>query len=422
MQPGYMLSLVVERKLTPAVIVLGSLRRHHSSGKMSLRDSHSAAGLLQCGIRPGGTGTIGGPARGRGLVGRGVEVLKAIMPVLTRPEVISHAHHSDLRGQVTRPYQSAFSSLLRTTGVLETGVSESACCREPAEGDGAGTAQSSTAGSLLRKGHHIHRRTEVLTFAALMRAAYVLSVVAALGILTLPARAETPRPVRAQTVEMAPSEVSLTYSGTIQPRVLADLGFRVGGKVIGRPVNVGDFVKSGQVIAKLDPTDVNLNYEADEHAVAAARASAVNARAEFERYVKMGQNSAAFLPSEFDKRQAATLAAEARLAQAERQLALAREQLSYMTLHADTDGVITALYAQVGQVINAGQTVASLATLPTQRCWWMYPRTGSMTCDLQPIFPLLSGLTPARYCEDGCERSARSPIRPAAPSRFGSPF
>jgi membrane fusion protein, multidrug efflux system len=180
-------------------------------------------------------------------------------------------------------------------------------------------------------------------------------------ILSLPARAEPPRPVRAQTVEMTSSEVALTYSGTIQPRVLAELGFRVPGKVIDRPVNIGDFVKAGQIIARLDPTDLSLTHQADEQAVVAARASAVNTRAEFERYGKMGQKSAAFLPSEFDKRQAAMLSAEAKLAQAERQLALARDQLSYTTLRADADGLITALPAQVGQVMTAGQTVASIA-------------------------------------------------------------
>jgi multidrug efflux system membrane fusion protein len=196
---------------------------------------------------------------------------------------------------------------------------------------------------------------------SIVRAACALLIVATTGILSLPTHAETPSPVRAQTVEMTPSEISLTYSGTVQPRVLAELGFRVAGKVIDRPVNIGDFVKAGQVIAKLDPTDLSLNHEADEQAVAAARASAVNTRAEFERYGKMGRNSAAFLPSEFDKRQAAMLSAEARLAQAERQLALASDQLSYSTLRADADGLITALPAQIGQVMTAGQTVASIA-------------------------------------------------------------
>ncbi len=193
------------------------------------------------------------------------------------------------------------------------------------------------------------------------RAIRVLPILVALLLVPVALRAGEPRPVRVQTVEMTPSEVTLTYSGTVQARVVADLGFRVAGKVIERPVNIGDFVKAGQVIAKLDPTDLSLNHQADEQAVAAARAAAVNTRAEFERYGKMGSKSAAFLPSEFDKRQAAMLSAEARLAQAERQLALAGDQLSYTTLTADADGLITALPAQVGQVMTAGQTVASIA-------------------------------------------------------------
>lgn len=199
---------------------------------------------------------------------------------------------------------------------------------------------------------------EPLSFVRVVR---VLAVAAASFLPILPALAAPPRPVRVQTVEMESPDVGLTYSGTVQARVLAELGFRVPGKVTERPVNVGDFVKAGEVIAKLDPTDLGLNREADEQAVAAARASAMNTEAEFERYGKMGRNSAAFLPSEYDKRQAAMLSAEARLAQTERQLALARDQLSYSTLRSDADGLITALPVQVGQVVGAGQTVASVA-------------------------------------------------------------
>lgn len=184
----------------------------------------------------------------------------------------------------------------------------------------------------------------------------------ALSLLFSPgANAESPRPVRVQTVELTPAEQTVTYSGIVQARILADLSFRVGGKVIERPVNVGDAVKAGQVIGQIDPTDLGLNFEADQQAVAAAVATESNARAEFERYAKLGIHSAAFLPSEFDKRQSAMMVAEARLAQAKRQLALAQDQLAYATLRADADGLITALPVQVGQVVNPGQSVASLA-------------------------------------------------------------
>jgi RND family efflux transporter MFP subunit len=75
----------------------------------------------------------------------------------------------------------------------------------------------------------------------------------------------------------------------------------------------------------------------------------------------MGRASPAWLPSEFDRRQAALDGAQARLAQAERQLALARDQLNYTELRADADGVITDTRMEPGQVVTAGETVAVLA-------------------------------------------------------------
>jgi len=170
-----------------------------------------------------------------------------------------------------------------------------------------------------------------------------------------------PRPVRVQTVQFTPSEQALTYSGSIQARVQADLAFRVGGKIIERPVNLGDHVKAGQLLARLDPTDLRWSLGAQEQAVAADAADAANTGAEFRRYQRLGRASPAFMESELEKRQSAALMAEARLAQARRQLAQAADQLAYTELRADADGAITALPMQIGQVVSSGQTVATLA-------------------------------------------------------------
>ncbi len=177
-----------------------------------------------------------------------------------------------------------------------------------------------------------------------------------------PARAEQPpRPVRVQTVQLVPEQQAVTYPGTVQARVQASLSFRVIGQVTERLVNIGDRVVPGQPLARLDPIDARLNLEASAQTVRAAEAEAVNARADFMRYERLGRNSPVWLPSEFDRRQAALDGAEARLAQAQRQLALARDQLDYTTLKADAAGVITDLKLEVGQVVAAGQTVLVLA-------------------------------------------------------------
>ena len=172
---------------------------------------------------------------------------------------------------------------------------------------------------------------------------------------------DAPRPVRVQTVHFAPQQAAANYPGTVQARVQASLGFRVGGLVTERLVDIGDQVEAGQPLARLHPTDATLNVEASAQAVRAAEAEAVNARADFGRYQRIGSESPAWLPSEFDKRRAALDGAEARLAQAQRQLALARDQRVYTTLIADAPGVITDLKLEVGQVVAAGQTALTLA-------------------------------------------------------------
>ena len=191
-----------------------------------------------------------------------------------------------------------------------------------------------------------------------MRARHVLL---ALPLTLCLAAGEPPKPVRVLTVAIQPLTSRLVLSGAVQARTQAELGFRVGGKVVARPVEVGDVVRAGQVLARIDQADLKLAEEAAEAALQAAVAEAANARADLARYDRVGRNSPAFLPSEFDKRTAASRMADARTAQAARQVALARSQRSYGELTAEGDGVVTALPVQVGQVIAAGQTVATIA-------------------------------------------------------------
>ena len=183
-----------------------------------------------------------------------------------------------------------------------------------------------------------------------------------LGLATLlGAAADPPRPVRVQTVSLSPSALPLTVSGTVQARTQADLAFRVGGKVVSRPVEVGDHVAAGQVLATLDPADLRFSEQVAQAAVASAQADDNNAAADLRRYQELGRNSPAYLPSDYDKRVSAARMADARLIQAQRQLALAVNQRAYGQLVADADGVLTALPIQVGQVVASGQTAATLA-------------------------------------------------------------
>jgi RND family efflux transporter MFP subunit len=173
--------------------------------------------------------------------------------------------------------------------------------------------------------------------------------------------AAPPRPVRVEAVTLTAEEHVLTLSGSVQARTQADLAFRVGGKVVARPVEVGDKVHAGQELARLDPQDLQLQMQVQLNAVQAADADAAQARAELTRYQALGARSPAYMASEYDRRLAASRMADARLAQAARQYTLAHDQTAYGTLAADADGVVTALPVQVGQVVAAGQTVATVA-------------------------------------------------------------
>ena len=99
--------------------------------------------------------------------------------------------------------------------------------------------------------------------------------------------APPPEPVRAvKTVVIASTTAgsNYEYAAEIRARVESRLGFRVGGKMVERPVNVGDTVKAGQVLARLDPRDLRLGEDVARAAVASAAVNLQQAEADFRRY------------------------------------------------------------------------------------------------------------------------------------------
>ncbi|QJI32142.1 efflux RND transporter periplasmic adaptor subunit [Pseudomonas sp. ADAK18] len=163
-----------------------------------------------------------------------------------------------------------------------------------------------------------------------------------------------------QTVKSADFAAAVTLTGDIQARVQTDLSFRVGGKIIQRMVDVGDRVTAKQVLAKLDPKDLQTNVDSAQAQVVAEQARVKQTAAAFVRQEKLlpkGYTSR----SEYDAAQAALHSSQSALTAAQAQLANAREQLSYTALVADAPGVITARQAEVGQVVQATVPIFSLA-------------------------------------------------------------
>jgi len=173
-------------------------------------------------------------------------------------------------------------------------------------------------------------------------------------------KVEEIRPVRAMVVAAGTGKTIIELAGEIQPRYESQLGFRVGGKLIARKVEVGTLVKRGQVLMQLDPIDLQLAQSQAKAAVSATESTLALAKADLDRYRELRQKnfvSQALL----DAKEAAYKSAIASHEQANAGLKVQANQSSYSTLYADADGVITAVQAEVGQVVAAGTPVVKLA-------------------------------------------------------------
>jgi multidrug efflux system membrane fusion protein len=166
--------------------------------------------------------------------------------------------------------------------------------------------------------------------------------------------------VKVAIVAAAPQGRTLSYSGVVRPRIESALGFRVPGKIVARAVNVGDRIEVDQVIARLDETDLKLAENAAKAAVASARSRRDVAKDSLDR-AKVLLPKAIISQAAYDTRRNELDAAEAALDTAEAQLRQAANAVGYTLLKADKAGIVTAVTGEPGQIVNAGQAVATLA-------------------------------------------------------------
>lgn len=167
-------------------------------------------------------------------------------------------------------------------------------------------------------------------------------------------------PIRALPVQVTQFDRTAALTGEIQARHESDLGFRVGGKLVERLVDVGQTVAAGDLLARLDNLDQTNAVRSAESDVAAAQAAVEQSRTQEERQRSLLANGFT-TRVQYDNALKRYQQAQAELNSAEAQLRSAQDTLSYTELRADREGVITAKGAEPGQVVAAGQMVLRLA-------------------------------------------------------------
>lgn len=171
---------------------------------------------------------------------------------------------------------------------------------------------------------------------------------------------EPVRPVLSQVVQAQDQARLGRFAGSIQARYESTLGFRVGGRIARRWVDVGATVKAGDTLATLDPTDQQNQLRAAEGDLAKVQAQWINAQADARRQQQLYDRGVG-AQAQLDIAQTNLKTTSAALEQARSALSQARDQLDYSTLRTDHAAVITAWQAEAGQTVTAGQAVVTLA-------------------------------------------------------------
>lgn len=175
-----------------------------------------------------------------------------------------------------------------------------------------------------------------------------------------PAEQEPVRAVKVLFVGATDGQQDGQFSGDVRARVESSLAFRVGGKLISRPAEIGQRVKAGQLLAQIDPQDYRVTAEAAASQLLAAQSNREVAEADLKRYQNLFDQG--FISeAEMQRREAAAKAAQAQWRSAQAQNTVQGNQSNYTHLLADGAGVVTSIDASAGQVVAAGQPVVRLA-------------------------------------------------------------
>lgn len=181
------------------------------------------------------------------------------------------------------------------------------------------------------------------------------------GCAEPPAFEEAVRPVRYTEAGTAEAGARRRFAGVAEARQEMRLSLKAAGTIIELPVRMGMRIQAGDLVARLDPADYQLRVETAEASLAAARAQARNAEAEYSRVQQLYVNRNAS-QSDLDAALAARDATRAQVSAQDRQVALAKSTLDYTVLRAPVDGVVTGVPVEANENVQAGQTAAVLSS------------------------------------------------------------
>jgi RND family efflux transporter MFP subunit len=257
-------------------------------------------------------------------------------------------------------------------------------------------------------------------FLAVMAATSVIVIaVSVAGCSKKEARTPEPRPVRTVTVESQADGETLSFTGQIRARDQFNLAFRLDGRVIERHAGVGDLIAAGQVVARLDSQNQQNALRSAEANLVSAQATLTRARLAFGRQQELMKNG--WTPrARFDDAQQAFRTAEAQVDSAQAQLLTAQDQLSYTVLRGDRGGAVTAVGAEPGEVVKAGQTIVQLAGQGKLDAVFDVPEHLVRTGPRDPLVELALSEDPQVQATGICARWLPKPILRPAPSRSRS--
>lgn len=185
---------------------------------------------------------------------------------------------------------------------------------------------------------------------------------------------EIVRPVRAIRVADGESIVSRSFPGRAAATQEVNAAFRVSGRIIERPIRVGDELEQGELIAALDPSTFEAEVARARADVDSANAALKRNQLELDRQTKLLEEGWV-TQSRVDTVQAQTDTAQASVLAARSALERAELDLSYTVLTAPFDGIVVDVLRENFEEVRAQEPIARIVDTSQVEFWVAIPES-----------------------------------------------